>query len=55
MYSSSSVRDAIERFAKTRLHWVALDLFEMEPDSGEDEPLDLGLDLRLYQMENFVT
>ncbi len=54
MFSGSILREALSYFkTKPRRHSLALNLFEMEPQSGEEELLDL--DLGLDQMENWVT
>ena len=54
MFSGSFLREALSYFkTKPRSHGLALDLFEMEPESGKEELLDL--DLGLDQMENWVT
>lgn len=53
MYASSSLREMISRLTRRRHRWVVLNLFQMEPDSGEGQRLEL--DLGLYQMESPVT
>jgi hypothetical protein len=54
LFSSPILREMLLYFKpKPRQHGLVLPLFEMEPESEEEQQLDLGLEL--YQMENYVT
>ena len=53
MFSGYFLRNVRSYLTKPRQNGLALDLFEMEPESGEEELMDLYLGLD--QMENWVT